>query len=577
MVKSQPSIRLVVTSGQDAGAQLDVGGQFKLVGRARDAHLSLSDPSVSRRHFHIHAMAGELAYVQVCGDAAPIVHANRKITAGEVKVGDSILVGKTLLLVTEASGGRTSEVHRAKEVANTTIGALLTGAAADVVGVAAIFALNQTLSAATSATEVETILSTWARTYAECSRIDLHAEGRAQFGSTDEMPLLETATPDGGTAIVAPSRGAPTGWLAFHTTVSPPAVGDPLRRLLVLAAALAGAQLAHLSTLQIVRDDRDALRRLAIGSAQRFLGTSPAAEELVRLIARLAASEATALLTGETGVGKTFVARLIHEAGPRKDEPLRVINCAAIPETLIERELFGHARGAFTGATADQVGVFEAAEGGTVLLDEVGELPLASQAKLLRVLEDKQFERLGSTRSIPLRARVLVATNRDLDEMVAAGTFRRDLFFRITVIKASIPPLRERGDDVVLLAKKLLSDLASSSGRRVHDFSPEVLEAIRRYPWPGNVRELRNVIEHALVMGDGPTIATSDLPEAIRGLPRAADVTANSSPSAMVVELPMNEESLQTKNREAALVVTGGNKVRAAALLGIGRTTFYRK
>jgi DNA-binding NtrC family response regulator len=269
------------------------------------------------------------------------------------------------------------------------------------------------------------------------------------------------------------------------------------------------------------------------------------------------------LLEGETGVGKTFVARLIHESGPRSKEPLRVLNCAAIPEALLESELFGHERGAFTGAATARPGALEAAGRGTVLLDEIGELPLASQAKLLRVLEEKRFERLGSNRSLRLEARVLAATNRDLAEMVAAGTFRADLFYRVAVVKMRVPPLRERGEDIVLLAERLLSDLATSAGRRVHGFSEEALEIVKRYPWPGNVRELRNAIERALAVGEGPTIQPQDLPETVH--------------AATPPRLPARLDWLEQRAIEAALQATGGNQRRAALLLGINRVTLHRK
>jgi two-component system response regulator AtoC len=293
------------------------------------------------------------------------------------------------------------------------------------------------------------------------------------------------------------------------------------------------------------------------------------------VVPRLAASDATALLLGESGTGKTFVARLIHESSPRAREPLKVINCAAIPEALLEGELFGHEKGAFTGAVASRAGVFEAAGRGTVLLDEIGELPLTSQAKLLRVLEDKTYERLGSTRSLKLEARVLAATNRDLSAMCEAGTFRKDLFFRISVVSVKIPSLRERGEDVVLLARQLLGDLSGSAGRRVTDFSPGALAIVRSYPWPGNVRELRNAIEHALVLGDDATILPSDLPESMRAA--AVQTAGPTDDDPHVVRLPAKLDWLEARAIEAAMVVTGGNRTRAAALLGINRVTLYKK
>jgi len=308
-----------------------------------------------------------------------------------------------------------------------------------------------------------------------------------------------------------------------------------------------------------------------MGSVRSFLGDSPAARNVARLVPRLAASSSVILLEGETGVGKTFLARLLHDRGPRAKEPLRIINCAAIPDTLIESELFGHERGAFTGATSDRLGVLESAGRGTVLLDEIAELPLKSQAKLLRVLEERTFERLGSNRTVRVDARVVVATNRDLAAMVAEGSFRGDLFYRVAVVKLRIPALRERGEDLILLAEKVREDLMRSTGRHVDGFSPAATEAIRRYPWPGNVRELRNAVEHALVVGDGSLLDVNDLPETVRGAP--APQPADDS----LVRLPARIDWLEARAIEAALRATSGNQKEAAALLGISRHTLHRK
>jgi DNA-binding NtrC family response regulator len=277
------------------------------------------------------------------------------------------------------------------------------------------------------------------------------------------------------------------------------------------------------------------------------------------------------LLEGETGVGKTFLARLLHESGPRAKAPLRILNCAAIPETLLESELFGHERGAFTGAATTKPGALEAAARGTVLLDEIGELPLASQAKLLRVLEDRRFERLGSNRPIPLDARVIAATNRDLAEMVAAGTFRADLFYRIAVVKLRVPALRERGEDLPMLAERMLADLVPSAGRRVRGFSPAAMDVMRRYPWPGNVRELRNAIERALAVGESPLIEPHDLPETVHA------ATPVQPTDESLVRLPAKIAWLEARAIEAALRATGGHQRRAALLLGINRATLHRK
>jgi transcriptional regulator with PAS, ATPase and Fis domain len=251
-----------------------------------------------------------------------------------------------------------------------------------------------------------------------------------------------------------------------------------------------------------------------------------------------------------------------------------VINCASIPDGLIESELFGHERGAFTGAIAARAGAFEAAGRGTLLLDEIGELPLPSQAKLLRALEDRSFERIGSNRSLRLEARIVAATNRDLQELVQERRFRQDLLFRISVVSLTIPALKERGDDVAMLASQILADHAPSVDRRISGFSRATLELFRTYAWPGNVRELRNAIEHALVLGDGPIIEPSDLPDSLRAAARGGVAQPE---DATLVRLPTTLEHLEERAIQAALAAAEGNRARAAALLGINRATLYKK
>jgi DNA-binding NtrC family response regulator len=306
-----------------------------------------------------------------------------------------------------------------------------------------------------------------------------------------------------------------------------------------------------------------------------FPGDSPAARHIARLVPRLASASTTVLLLGESGTGKSFLARSLHAAGCRACHPFQVVNCAAIPESLVESELFGHERGAYTGAVGTRIGTFESAGEGTIFLDEIAELPLASQAKLLRALEERRFERVGSSRPRALQARVIAATNRDLAEMVAAGRFREDLYFRVSVVRVQVPSLRDRTDDLDLLANGTLAEVAAALGRHVQGFAPDALEAMRGYRWPGNLRELRNVVEAAVLLGDGPVITLEDLLPAMRG---AAVVGAGPGPDdPFVVRLPADLASLEARAIDVALRVTGGNRTRAAALLGISRVTLYKK
>jgi formate hydrogenlyase transcriptional activator len=244
-----------------------------------------------------------------------------------------------------------------------------------------------------------------------------------------------------------------------------------------------------------------------------LVGASPAWQRTMDAVHRVARTDSTVLLLGESGTGKELVARAIHELGPRRDHPLVTLNCAAVPATLMESELFGHERGAFTGASCQRIGRFEQAGAGTLLLDEIGELPQDAQAKLLRVLQERELERLGGTRTIPCRARVVAATNRDLGALVAAGRFRADLYYRLNVLPLRLPPLRERAGDLPLLVGHFVERLEARLGRRLPAFSPEAERRLAAHAWPGNVRELENVVERAAVMAAGPWLEVE--PEAL--------------------------------------------------------------
>jgi transcriptional regulator with PAS, ATPase and Fis domain len=288
---------------------------------------------------------------------------------------------------------------------------------------------------------------------------------------------------------------------------------------------------------------------------------------VLALARRAAAVDTTVLIEGESGVGKERVARLIHEESPRAAAPFLAINCGAISEGLLESELFGHVRGAFTGATQDHAGLFEAAAGGTLFLDEIGELPLAMQAKLLRVLQEREVRRVGETRSRAVDVRVLAASNRDLAQEVEARRFRKDLYYRLRVIGLVIPPLRERKDDVLPLARTLLAGAAARLGRAAVQLSPAAADQLLRHAWPGNVRELGNAIERAVALGAGGRIEPQDLPEEVRA---ARPLVPSWSGTATLAEL-------ERTAIVSALEQHGGNRERAAAQLGIGSATLYRK
>ncbi len=304
-----------------------------------------------------------------------------------------------------------------------------------------------------------------------------------------------------------------------------------------------------------------------------LVGRSAAMLEVYKTMGRVARTQSTVLITGESGTGKEVVARVIHEKGPRPMDPFVAVNCAAIPETLLEGELFGHERGAFTGATAARAGKFEAAGRGTLFLDEIGELPPGLQPKLLRALEEREVERLGGTRRIPVDARIMAATNRDLKAAVENGSFREDLYFRLAVVNIEVPPLRERIGDLRPLVDHFVATLAPEVGRRVNRVASRVYPLLEEYSWPGNVRELRNVVERSLLLGHGPVLTPEDLPS----LDEGGDRPATSGTLTELAGAGVALDELERRYIKLVLDQTDGNLTQAADILGIHRSTLHRK
>jgi DNA-binding NtrC family response regulator len=302
---------------------------------------------------------------------------------------------------------------------------------------------------------------------------------------------------------------------------------------------------------------------------------------LMEQVERVAPQETTILLGGETGTGKTRLAKLIHEISPRRNEPFLVVNCAALPANLMESEMFGHVRGAFTGADRDRAGKFTDAGRGTILLDEIDALPLTLQAKFLRVVEERTFEAVGANRSLTLQARLIVASNRDLEEEANAGRFRTDLYYRLNVVGFFLPPLRERRDVIRPLVHRLVADFATRNRRSVTGITEEALQALEAYHWPGNIREMRNVIERGVALCPGTEVELADLPEALRQL--VEDTRPAPAPSAAAAPLRAGATLAQTKEEaEAAFILAAlkrndNNRLRAALELGISRMTLYKK
>jgi DNA-binding NtrC family response regulator len=302
-------------------------------------------------------------------------------------------------------------------------------------------------------------------------------------------------------------------------------------------------------------------------------GRAPAMIELYKEIARVAPSRSTILIAGESGTGKELVARAIHQHSRREQQPFVAVNCGALTETLLEAELFGHVRGSFTGAVTDRKGLWEEAEDGTLFLDEVGETSAAMQVKLLRALQEGEIRRVGASRSVRVNARVLAATNRDLEKEVRAGNFREDLFYRLSVVTLHVPPLRERRGDIPLLAERFLRKASAGVGRRLR-FAERALASLIAYDWPGNVRELENAVEYAALHARGREVRAEDLP----GKMQANDARASSHASpltALYADLVSLDE-LERRYLIHVLEATGGNRTRSAEILGIDRRTLYR-
>jgi len=370
--------------------------------------------------------------------------------------------------------------------------------------------------------------------------------------------VLVTAQGTIDSAVQAMRMGA-------YDYITKPIDTNRLRTILGNASALLGTKAELEATRRKLRDT---------GSLGRLNGSSRKMQEIFRLIEMVAPSTASVLITGASGTGKELVARTIHDLSPRRDRTFVAINCAAIPETLIESEIFGHEKGAFTGALERRTGCFELAEGGTILLDEIGEMPVGTQAKLLRVLEDRKLRRLGSKVETSVDVRVLAATNKVPEEAVARGELRSDLYYRLNVFNIHMPPLREHKEDIPDLVQLLLAEMSAKHSRKVSAVSEAVLNLFNNYSWPGNVRELRNTLERATIVCDGGMVETKHLPP---GFGQAPLRTAANDPDAVRLGVGTTVEEAEKMLILKTLEATSNNKTRAAEILGISLKTLHNK
>ena len=371
------------------------------------------------------------------------------------------------------------------------------------------------------------------------------------------------------TKLAAPLivRNEVAGLFYLETEATEPELDEINFMLLSTIAQMSSMALENAYHVEWLRDEVERLEKRAEGD--EMAGESDKLNELRRKISRLAPTETTVLIVGESGTGKELAARSLHRQSKRGDKPFVAINCAALTESLLESELFGHERGAFTGAVAQKMGRLERGQGGTVFLDEIGEMPVGLQAKLLRVLQNREFERVGGTRSIALDIRLIAATNRNMEDAVARGLFREDLFYRLNVVSLRVPSLRERPEDILPLAHHFAASLSEKTGRRISGISPQARRALQTHNWPGNVRELENAIEHAVALGSSDTILAEDLPETVR------EQWAQVHPS----EAGMLQTAVNSAKRTAvqrAYELAGNNHSKAAQLLGVHPNYLYR-
>jgi DNA-binding NtrC family response regulator len=614
--------RLVVIEGPDAGREFELRMRGTKVGRDEKCDIQLSDPTVSRNHGLVELRDGALTFV---AEKRTLIN-GAEVSEHRLESGDEIVIGATRLAFLPADGIAVTKAssHVTMEVSSRQLLALTGRDDRARRHLAAIAQLGDRLRAESAAGRdaVARAACDAARTALEAHRAFVLAAGKrpapvaASIGPNESSQLqipqelidkvinqrqVVTAESGGRALIAAPVHGGADEVVAVLWIDRK---GDPWQE----ADSLAAGCLAHLTGAAWVgADTRDQLSRRAEALEERFtdgefVGRSAAAQRVVDFVARVGPSDATILLGGESGSGKEMVARAIHRASRRAKAPCVAVNCAALTESLIESELFGHEKGAFTGATEKKAGRFEMADRGTLFLDEVGELPLGLQTKFLRVLEERRFERVGGQKAIEVDVRVVAATNRDLQEMVKRGQFREDLYYRLSVIHIEVPPLRDRLDDVPGLAEHFLAKFRHQAARRITGFSPDALSAMTRYSWPGNVRELRNAVERAIVLGDRDQIMAQDLPPQVlaqaapprtrnspptpplgssisTAVPAISSVTIDPMPPAHV-QPPARAKSLRELEKEgilAALAATGGNKAQAAAILEIDRSTLYKK
>ena len=537
----KPRIALIVYHADGAEMVMLLPDLPVTVGRELPSDVRIADPTLSREHARFTLTDGRILVADLDSTNGTSI-GGKRVEEAEIKLGDEVLLGSLLASVQalgphENNVGLESDERFRMRLDEEVVRAHYCRSRFAVLMVRAIAAppadrdgraLQGGRGAAATLPEAGTVAypDTHVGRWSPAVRAALRPVDRVALYSRDALQIVMPDAPDDVALDVARAitKGRREGEpMLFVGMAMYPDAATEAEKLIELARGALGmtttsepVQVAK-AALWLAGDAPARRPSVAPGpDGEEAIVAGPVMRELLETVSRLAASRIPVILQGETGVGKEVLARLIHESGPRKDRPMVCVNCGAIPPSLVESTLFGHERGAFTGATQQQKGVFEEADGGSVFLDEIGELPLAAQAALLRVLETKKITRVGSTREITTEVRIIAATHRDLDAMCLEGTFREDLYYRMNTMMLTIPPLRDRTDEIELLSLRFLRQANESSHGRVRAIDPRALARLKDYSWPGNVRELRNAIERAVVIARSETIQEHDLPARVR-------------------------------------------------------------
>jgi len=606
--------KLVALSGPVAGQTFPLGSEAFPIGRHTANALRLSDLAASRHHCRIEPAGGGFVVRDLGSRQGTFVN-GRPVHEHRLQEGDLVAVGETLLLFQAREGETVREdptvlSDEGSFTARTTIQHYVGRPREEGLesrDLQALLRIAAVLQSPRSTAELarsllERVLSA---VPGERAALLLADRGTAEIagaftldrrGSAAPFPVSRTLaqrTLEEGVSLLADDvlleerlagveslraerirsliaapltqQGRTLGLLYVDTREPGPSFEERHLQMLSALGALAVGALVGVRQMEWLEEEN---RRLSDSLAHDMVGEGPRMKEIYRLLGRAAASDSTVLLRGESGTGKELAARALHQGSPRAGKPFVAVNCATLSETLLESELFGHERGAFTGAVARKIGKAEAADGGTLFLDEVGEIPPSLQAKLLRFLQERELERLGGNRPIRVDVRVVAATNRDLETGIREGSFRQDLYYRLNVITLNLPPLRDRREDIPLLASHFAALTSRRLGHPVAGFTPEARACLQRYDWPGNVRELANAVERALVLGEGGLIRPEDLPE-----------TVLESASVPEVHLGRFHEVVQETKKQlirAAVTEAEGNITKAAGRLGLQPTYLHR-